>query len=233
MSAPETSVRRGGGWVLPVLLVLLIAVPIIEVWLLIQVGSVIGVLPTIAILVAEALLGGWLMRREGGRAWAALNEAFGTGKMPTGELADAALILVGGVLLMLPGFVTDVFGFFFLLPFTRPLARKLLAFVVARRTAPDGPGADGVPPTGRHGDRGRDGPGSVAAGRSDRHRRRDRGRPETAERPLSRSRAGRRAGRGARAGWQRTRNSRRPDHSGGGCNSVDGYAQAVLRDPSR
>ena len=130
----ETTVRpRGGGWLLPVLLVLIIAVPIAEVWLLIQVGQAIGVLPTLAILIVEAILGGWLMRREGNRAWGALNEAFGTGKMPTGELADAALILVGGVLLMLPGFVTDVVGFFFLLPFTRPYARKLLAFLVARR----------------------------------------------------------------------------------------------------
>lgn len=163
-SASGVATRRGGGWLLPVLLVLLVAVPILEVWLLIQVGSRIGVLPIIAILVAEAILGAWLMRREGSRAWAALNDAFGTGRMPAGELADAALVLVGGVLLMLPGFVTDVIGFFFLLPFTRPLARKLLTFVFARRltrlgvvpmayirrdgtvisgeTVPDQPGAD-------------------------------------------------------------------------------------------
>ena len=114
-------------------LVLLIALPIVEVWLLIQVGQRIGVLPTLAILIAEALLGAWLMRREGSRAWAALNDALNSGRMPAGELADAALVLVGGVLLMLPGFVTDIIGFFFLLPFTRPLARRLLAFVAARR----------------------------------------------------------------------------------------------------
>ena len=103
------------------------------------------------------------MRREGGRAWTALNEAFGTGRMPTGELADAALVLVGGVLLMLPGFVTDVIGFFFLLPFTRPLARKLLAFVVGRRLARMGVVPHRVPASGRHRDRGRDGAGSAAA----------------------------------------------------------------------
>lgn len=125
--------RRGTGWLLPVFLVLLIAVPILEVWLLIQVGQRIGVLPTLAILIAEAILGGWLMRHEGSRAWAALNDALTSGRMPAGELADAALVLVGGVLLMLPGFVTDIIGFFFLLPFTRPLARRLLAFLVARR----------------------------------------------------------------------------------------------------
>lgn len=118
---------------MPVLLVLLIALPIAEVWLLVQVGALIGVWWTILILVAEAALGAWLMRREGRRAWAGLNAAFTSGKMPTGELADAALVLVGGVALMLPGFITDVFGFVFLLPFTRPYARRVLGFIVARR----------------------------------------------------------------------------------------------------
>ncbi|MFP5283155.1 MAG: FxsA family protein [Actinomycetes bacterium] len=121
------------GWLLPLVVVLLVAVPILEVWLLIQVGQQIGVLPTLAILVVEALLGAWLMRREGSRAWAALNTAFASGRMPTKELADAALVLVGGVLLMLPGFATDVMGLLCLLPLTRPLLRRLLGVLVARR----------------------------------------------------------------------------------------------------
>ena len=108
------------------------AVPIFEVWLLIQVGQSIGCGPP-AILVAEAAFGAWLMRHEGNRAWKALMDAFETGKVPSGELADAALVLVGGVLLMVPGFLTDVVGFFFLIPWTRPFARKLIAFFVARR----------------------------------------------------------------------------------------------------
>ncbi len=123
--------RRG----LPLVLfvVLLVAIPIFEVWLLIQVGQQIGLLPTILILVVEAALGGWLMRREGARAWKALVDTFETGRVPTGQLADAALVLVGGLLLMLPGFATDIIGFLFLLPMTRPLARKILAFFIARR----------------------------------------------------------------------------------------------------
>lgn len=125
--------RGRPGWQLPVLVVALVAVPILEVWLLIQVGQQIGVLPTLAILVVEAFVGAWLMRREGRRAWAALNTAFVSGRMPAGELADAALVLIGGVLLMLPGFATDVVGFLCLLPLTRPLIRGLLALVVARR----------------------------------------------------------------------------------------------------
>jgi UPF0716 protein FxsA len=125
------SLRRG--WPLLLLVVLLIAIPIFEVWLLIQVGQLIGPLPTIAILVAAAIGGAWLMRHQGGRAWKALNDAYSQGKVPTGQLADAALVLVGGVLLILPGLLSDVFGFLFLLPWTRPLARKLIAFFVARR----------------------------------------------------------------------------------------------------
>jgi UPF0716 protein FxsA len=132
VSTPVRTPRRRN-WLLPLLIVLLVAVPIAEVWLLVQVGEAIGAVPTILILVAEAILGGWLMQREGRRAWAALNTAFASGKMPTGELAEAALVLVGGLLLMLPGFITDLFGFVFLLPFTRPYARRVLGFIVARR----------------------------------------------------------------------------------------------------
>lgn len=120
-------------WALALLVVALVAIPILEVWLLIQVGQTIGALPTLALLLVTALAGGWLLHHEGTRAWKALTAAFGNGRMPTGELADAALVLVGGVLLLLPGFFTDLIGLFFLLPFTRPYARRFLTFLVARR----------------------------------------------------------------------------------------------------
>jgi UPF0716 protein FxsA len=131
------------GWPLALFVVLLVAIPIFEVYVLVQVGERIGVVPTVLVLVVEAVLGAWLMRREGARTWRALDAAFRGGRVPTGELADAALVLVGGVLLMLPGFVTDVFGLFFLIPFTRPFARKVVAFFVARRLSRAGivPGA--------------------------------------------------------------------------------------------
>ena len=121
------------GWPLGLFVALLVAVPILEVYVLVQVGQRIGVWWTVLILVAEVVLGAWLLRREGARAWRALDGAFRGGRLPTGELADAALVLVGGVLLMLPGFVTDLLGLFFLIPFTRPFARSVLAFFVARR----------------------------------------------------------------------------------------------------
>ena len=125
--------RLRHGWPLALLAALLVAIPILEVWLLVQVGQSLGLWPTVLILVVEVIVGLLLMRHEGSRAWKALNDAFTKGKVPTGELADAALILVGGVLLMLPGFLTDVIGFLFLLRWTRPFARKVIAFFVARR----------------------------------------------------------------------------------------------------
>lgn len=85
------------------------------------------------LLVLESALGAWLVRREGSRAWAALRESLATGRMPSRELADAALVLVGGTLLLTPGFLTDVVGFFLILPVTRPLARSVLQAAVARR----------------------------------------------------------------------------------------------------
>ncbi|MFI6737326.1 FxsA family protein [Nonomuraea sp. NPDC050451] len=110
-----------------------LVVPVLEIWLLIQVGSVIGGPATVALLIADSLLGAWLVRREGRRAWRALQDAIGSGRMPERELADGGLVLVGGALLLTPGFFTDVFGFLCILPFTRPLMRRLGAWFFERR----------------------------------------------------------------------------------------------------
>jgi len=127
--SPTTSRR----WVRPLLVVLFVVVPLLEIFVLIQVGQVIGPWWTILLLVLDSVIGAWLVRREGGRAWRALTTALQTGRMPARELADGALILVGGTLMLTPGFVTDVFGFAAILPFTRPFARRLLTGLVARR----------------------------------------------------------------------------------------------------
>jgi UPF0716 protein FxsA len=108
-------------------------VPVLEIYVIIQVGQLIGGWPTVALLLAESLLGAWIVRREGRRAWRALTDALVRGTVPDRELADAALVLVGGALLLTPGFVTDVAGFLFVIPFTRPLVRRLLAAYLARR----------------------------------------------------------------------------------------------------
>ena len=115
------------------LFVAFVVVPLVEIYVLIQVGQVIGPWWTILLLVLDSLLGSWLIKREGGRAWQGLRTALQTGRMPARELADGALILVGGTLMLSPGFVTDALGILLILPFTRPVARRLLTRVVAQR----------------------------------------------------------------------------------------------------
>jgi UPF0716 protein FxsA len=115
------------------LFLVFLVVPVLEIWVLIQVGEVIGGWPTVAILLADSLLGAWIVRREGRRAWRNLQAALQSGRMPDRELADGALIVAGGTLLLTPGFLTDVLGFLFILPFTRPLVRRLGAWFFARR----------------------------------------------------------------------------------------------------
>jgi UPF0716 protein FxsA len=125
--------RRRRTWVGWSLVVAFVVVPLAEIYVLFQVGQLIGVVPTILLLVADSILGTWLIRREGGRAWRALQTALGSGRMPARELADGALILIGGTMMLAPGFVTDVLGIVLILPLTRPVARRLLTAVVARR----------------------------------------------------------------------------------------------------
>jgi UPF0716 protein FxsA len=124
--------RRGRRW-LAILAIAFIVVPLAEIYVLIQVGHVIGVWWTIVLLVADSILGGWLIRREGGRAWQALRAALDEGRMPHRELADGALIVLGGALMLSPGFVTDVLGIVLILPFTRPVFRRALASYAASR----------------------------------------------------------------------------------------------------
>ncbi|GAB2644504.1 FxsA family protein [Kribbella swartbergensis] len=144
----------------------LLVVPILEIYVIIQIGQVIGGWPTVGLLLVESALGAWLIKREGRRAWNALQKALQTGKMPGRELADGALVLIGGTLLLTPGFVTDVFGFFFVLPFTRPLARRGLSAFLGRRLTTQLGGASFpgfVPGAGTTGP----GPGPTRPGASD------------------------------------------------------------------
>lgn len=122
---------RRSSWSL--LFVAFLLVPIVEIYVLIQVGQVIGPWWTVLLLIADSIVGSWLLKHEGVRAWRALQVALTEGRMPARELADAALIVFGGALMISPGFVTDVFGLVAILPFTRPLARRLLTAYVARR----------------------------------------------------------------------------------------------------
>jgi len=123
---------------LGVLFVFLIVVPIIELWVIVQVAGSIGVLETIALLILVSVLGAWLLRQQGMQTWRRLQATLQRGEVPTGEVTDGALILFGGALLLTPGFMTDAIGIVLLLPPTRAAikgsARRALARWARRRT---------------------------------------------------------------------------------------------------
>jgi UPF0716 protein FxsA len=108
------------------LIVLFIVVPIAELAVIIQVGQLIGVWWTIALLLADSILGSMLMRSQGRVAWRRFNAAIAEGRAPTREVLDGVLVIFGGALLLTPGFITDVFGLLFLIPPTRVLVRRLI-----------------------------------------------------------------------------------------------------------
>ncbi|MDX6217310.1 MAG: protein FxsA [Frankiales bacterium] len=128
-----------------VLLLLFVVVPIVEIYVIVQVGSAIGVLPTIVLLIADAVIGTWLVRREGRKAWRALQQAITEHRVPTREVTDGALVVVGGALMLAPGFVTDAVGLLCVLPPSRAVLRRLVSSWVARRLL----GGGGVVPKDR------------------------------------------------------------------------------------
>jgi UPF0716 protein FxsA len=129
------------------LVLLFIVVPIVEIYVIIQVGQAIGALWTIALLVADSILGSVLMRSQGRAAWRRFNEAVAAGRVPAREVLDGVLVIFGGALLLTPGFVTDIFGLSFLLPPTRAVIRRVLVRRFAGRLIVAVPGsAGGRPP---------------------------------------------------------------------------------------
>jgi UPF0716 protein FxsA len=113
-----------------ILVILLVVVPVVELLIVLEVGGRLGVGWTVALLLLASLLGAYLLRIEGARTWRQFRQALEQGRWPGDEVAQGALVLVGGALLLTPGFLTDVVGFLFLLPPTRVVtARWLRRFV--------------------------------------------------------------------------------------------------------
>jgi UPF0716 protein FxsA len=124
------------------LIVLFIVVPIAELYVIIQVGEAIGLWPTLALLLADALLGSFLLKHQGRGAWRRFNEALAQRRFPGKEVVDGLLIVVGGTLLLAPGFLTDIVGLLLLIPPTRAIVRSLLSrFTIGRFTVVGMPGA--------------------------------------------------------------------------------------------
>lgn len=117
------------------LFILFAVIPVIELYLLIKVGSLIGPLPTVALVLGISLAGAWLVRHQGFELLRRIQAELAQGRLPAAELVDGALVLVGGVLLFTPGFFTDFLGLFFLIPFTRSLLKQAARLWLQRRLA--------------------------------------------------------------------------------------------------
>lgn len=128
------------------LIALFVVVPLAELYVIYTVGDAIGILPTLAILVADSLLGSWLLKMQGRAVWRRFNETLRAGRVPTREIVDGVLVIFGGAFLITPGFITDVVGVLLLLPPTRSLFRRGLQRQFERRAVEVGGGA----PPGRH-----------------------------------------------------------------------------------
>jgi len=117
------------------LVVLFIVVPIAEIYVIIKIGGLIGVLPTIALLILDGFLGAALLRSQGRAVWRRFNEALAAGRIPAREVFDGAMVIFGGALLMTPGFITDVVGLLFLIPPSRAMFRGLVSKLAVGRAA--------------------------------------------------------------------------------------------------
>lgn len=134
----------------PILFVLFIVIPIIELAVIIQVGQLVGVGWTLAALIGMSLIGAALVKAEGLRAWRRVREALAQSRMPAEEVVDGALVLLGGALMLTPGFLTDGVGLLLVLPPSRALLNRGIrgrvrgAFGLSRRRG-DAPGQTRTP----------------------------------------------------------------------------------------
>ncbi len=124
------------------LLLLFFTIPLLEIFVLLQVGSAIGVLPTIAMVVLTAVIGAGLIRAQGIATLGCVRQELERGELPAVGIIEAAMLLVAGALLLTPGFVTDAIGFLILVP---PLRRRIIQAFLLRRvvTTAAAPGQSG------------------------------------------------------------------------------------------
>lgn len=127
----------------PLLLVFLV-VPLIELFLIVQVSQSLGVLETILLLIVVSVVGAWLVRREGLSVMRRVQDQLQAGKMPTDALIDGAMILGGGALMLTPGFLTDAIGVSLMLPPVRAIFRPFVAKAVRSRVQVVSPFGDSL-----------------------------------------------------------------------------------------
>ena len=112
-----------------IFLLILVGAPLIELYVLIEVGSEIGALPTILLSIFTAILGAFLVRLQGVSVLMRVQNTLARGEAPALEMLEGAMIMMSGVMLLFPGFITDIFGFLMLVP---PLRRKFILAMLKR-----------------------------------------------------------------------------------------------------
>jgi UPF0716 protein FxsA len=117
------------------LFILFTVVPVIEIYLIIKTGQVIGPLPTVLLLLAVSFAGAWLARAQGFQTMRNIQSELVLGRLPASQLMDGAMILIGGVLLLTPGFFTDLLALFFLIPITRAMIKRVVNSWLQNRLA--------------------------------------------------------------------------------------------------
>jgi UPF0716 protein FxsA len=113
--------------VFQILFLIVLIIPFAEIYMLLLVGSVIGALPTIFLVVFTAALGAWLLRQQGFATFRQFQANLAQGVIPAYEMIEGPIILLGGLLLLIPGFITDILGFACLIP---PLRKKIARYVI-------------------------------------------------------------------------------------------------------
>ena len=122
------------------LLLLFTVVPLVELFLLVKLGTVIGIGATVLIVICTGVLGAWLARWQGLGVLRRLTEDVNEGQLPADALIDGLLILIAGAVLLTPGLITDALGFLLLMPQGRAVVRKKIAARLASRTGVSDPG---------------------------------------------------------------------------------------------
>jgi UPF0716 protein FxsA len=117
------------------LFILFTVLPFIEIYLIIKTGQVIGPLPTVLLLLAISFAGAWLVRAQGFQTMRKIQSELASGRLPASQLMDGAVVLVGGTLLLTPGFFTDLLALFFLIPITRDMIKRLVGNWLQQRLA--------------------------------------------------------------------------------------------------
>lgn len=113
-----------------IMFLIFLIVPFLEIYFLLKMGDLIGVFPTVLLVVFTAVLGAWMLRQQGFETWQRFQQGMAKGKVPAMEMLEGPILLVGGAFLLTPGFFTDITGFICLIPYTR---KKLVTYLIERQ----------------------------------------------------------------------------------------------------